>query len=78
MENTETNSIEIIINNPANTLSQSSIDLLRTIAKQSALNKIKADKWDKLDEKIGEFYFDDAEGDLVDIGEIAATELGYI
>jgi len=78
MENTATNSIEIIINNPANALSQSSIDLLRTIAKQADLNMIKADKWDKLDEKIGEFYFDDAEGDLVDIGEIAATELGYI
>ena len=52
--------------------------------------KIKADKWDALDKKIGEFYTDSDgkvcmegqkpvnTGDLCDIGEIAATEFGWL
>jgi hypothetical protein len=51
--------------------------------------KIKSEKWDKLDEKIGKFYenesndyegnedFED-EGDLGDIGEVAAIAFGYL
>lgn len=48
---------------------------------KSAIQK-KADKWDKLDEKIGKFYEDDSEdeneGDLGDIGELAASAFGYL
>jgi hypothetical protein len=41
--------------------------------------KTKAEKWDKLESKIGAFYEDeDSEGDLCDIGEIAAMEFGYL
>jgi hypothetical protein len=45
--------------------------------------KIKSDKWDKLDEKIGKFYDEDNpeyfdEMGLVSIGEICASELGYL
>lgn len=45
--------------------------------KQEIINK--ANKWDELHEKIGKFYEDeDFEGDLGDIGEIAAMKLGYL
>ena len=48
--------------------------------------KEKAKKWDKLDEKIGKFYFDevgdelpdDEGGDLCQIGEVAAMAFGYL
>ena len=50
--------------------------------------KIKAEKWDKLDEKIGKFYENDIddeenedgedEGNLIDIGEVAAIAFGYL
>lgn len=56
------------------------------------LNKLQkvADKWDKLDEEIGEFYnestydeendcdFDESEGDLCSIGEVAAIAFNYL
>ena len=39
----------------------------------------KANRWDELNEQIGEFYEDeDSEGDLCDIGEITASMLGYL
>ena len=44
----------------------------------------KSEKWDKLDERIGEFYndksgvYNEQDGDLLDIGEICALQLGYI
>jgi len=52
--------------------------------------KTKADKWDKLDDEIGAFYneetydaendcdFDESEGDLGSIGEVAAIAFGYL
>lgn len=44
--------------------------------------KAKADKWDALDEKIGEVYFQDEEdedgADLADVGELAAQAFGYL
>jgi hypothetical protein len=41
--------------------------------------KVKADKWDALESKIDAFYEDeDGEGDLFDIGEVAAMEFGYL
>lgn len=46
--------------------------------------KTKADKWDSLDDQISKFYLDDEdneeefEGDLCDIGEIAAMAFGYL
>ncbi|MEG0848535.1 MAG: hypothetical protein RSE50_00725 [Myroides sp.] len=87
MENTIQKTIEEILNNPANSFSQSSKDLLQTIAKQSDLNIVKAKKWQKLDEEIGRFYdtdceelngSDSEEGDLSDIGEVAARAFGYL
>lgn len=47
------------------------------------LLKIKADKWDALDEAIGNFYLEEGDedynnGDLTDIGEIAAMAFGYL
>jgi hypothetical protein len=44
------------------------------------LKSEKADKWDKLAEQIGKFYEDDdeTEGDLADIGELAASSFGYL
>lgn len=41
------------------------------------INK-KAEKWDKLDKKIGKFYEEDADGNLIEIGEAAAVALGYL
>jgi len=44
----------------------------------------KSEKWDKLDERIGKFYnnesvvYNEQDGDLLDIGEICALQLGYI
>lgn len=78
MENTAQEQIRTIISNPANNFSKTTIDWLETLAKQLDMYKIKADKWDKLDQEIGEFYFDDAQGDLVDIGELAALAFGYV
>ena len=46
--------------------------------------KIKADKWDKLEEQIAKFYDDDnnldddSDGGLLTIGEIAATAFGFL
>lgn len=44
--------------------------------------KSKADKWDALDEEIGEVYFQDEEdeegADLAHIGELAAQAFGYL
>lgn len=45
--------------------------------------KAKADKWDALDNKLAEIYGsgdddNEQERDLCDIGEIAATEFGYL
>lgn len=41
--------------------------------------KEKADKWDKLESKIDAFYeYEDNEGDLCDIGEVAAMAFGYL
>ena len=50
--------------------------------------KIKSEKWDKLDEKIGKFYENDIddeenedgedEGNLIDIGGVAAIAFGYL
>lgn len=41
--------------------------------------KNKAEKWDKLGEKISTYYEDEeSEGDLGDIGEIAAIAFGYL
>ncbi len=45
--------------------------------------KIKADKWDKLNERIGKFYDEDNseyfdEMGFVSIGEICASSLGYL
>ena len=51
--------------------------------------KIKAEKWDKLDDEIGKYYENDTdddeenedeefEGSLLDIGETAAIAFGYL
>lgn len=43
--------------------------------------KAKADKWDALDVKIGEVYFQDEEdggADLAHVGELAAKAFGYL
>lgn len=48
--------------------------------------KLKSDKWDALDEKIGKYYEseedesedDDFEGSLLEIGEDAAIAFGYL
>lgn len=47
--------------------------------------KVKAEKWDALDEKIGKYYVDEngdeleeEGGDLCDIGEAAAIAFGYL
>lgn len=48
--------------------------------------KLKAEKWDALNERIYKYYFDedgnelpdDSGGDLVDIGEAAAIAFGYL
>ena len=50
--------------------------------------KIKSEKWDKLDEKIGKFYENDIddeenedgedEGNLIDIGGVVAIAFGYL
>lgn len=56
--------------------------LINQVFKKEMKYKIKADKWDALDEKIGKFYPDDeadeAGGDLCDIGEAAAMAFGYL
>lgn len=50
--------------------------------KNIALWKEKSDKWDALDNIISEFYPEDdngeIDGDLADIGEIAARAFGYL
>jgi len=45
--------------------------------------KAKADKWDAMDAKIGEVYFQDEEdedggADLAHVGELAAKAFGYL
>jgi len=45
--------------------------------------KVKADRWDKLDAKVGKYYNEDNaeyfdEMGLVSIGEICASHLGYL
>lgn len=51
-------------------------DLLTEFAEKF---KTKAEKWDRLERMVGAFYEDeDGEGDLFDIGEIAAMEFGYL
>lgn len=45
--------------------------------------KVKSDKWDKLDEKLGTVYVEDEDNaeppvDLVTIGEWAASAFGYL
>ena len=43
--------------------------------------KLKAAKWDALDKKLTKFYPEDGsdgEGDLVEIGEVAASAFGYL
>lgn len=45
--------------------------------------KEKAEKWDKLDVKIGRFYKEDEDyiqedGNFLDIGEVAAIAFGYL
>lgn len=49
------------------------------------INRKKAEQWDALDEKIGKFYAGEEdneeegiEGDLCDIGEVAAEAFGYL
>lgn len=60
---------------------QQKIDAL---IKECQLLKIKADKWDALDDDVAAFYFDEdgkeieGEGDLCVIGEAAARALGYL
>lgn len=38
----------------------------------------KAEKYDRLKAKIGDFYADGSGADLVDIGEAVASEFGYL
>jgi len=66
--------------------------VLSTVEIVDLLNKLQkvSDKWDKLDEEIGKFYqepeyhyeddweYDDADGDLIGIGELAAEYFGYL
>jgi hypothetical protein len=43
------------------------------------LLRLKADKWDELDEEVGELYsFIDVEADLETVGKLCATKLGYL
>lgn len=61
-------------------------DLLRVIKYSRQNFEIKSNKWDKLDEKLAEFYSDehndpneeDGEPGLIEIGEAAASAFGYL
>jgi hypothetical protein len=55
----------------------SPIEIMAWLDEYANQYKVKADKWDELDEKIGRFYSEDddnedEEGNLCDIGEVAA------
>jgi hypothetical protein len=61
----------------------SPIEIMAWLDEYANQYKVKADKWDELDEKIGRFYSEDddnedEEGNLCDIGEVAALCLGYL
>lgn len=55
----------------------------KTAADQIQEWKAKAEKWDALDREIWKYYNEDEEGksekegDLIDIGEVAARAFGY-
>lgn len=59
---------------------------IKQLEEENRILKIKADKWDKLDDQIAAFYPEDENGDydeefegnLLDIGEIAASAFGYL
>lgn len=58
---------------------------IKQLEEENRILKIKANKWDLLDEEIGKFYNDfdededeDYEGSLLDIGEAAAIAFGYL
>lgn len=57
-------------------------DGIEEAGKTMNIYRNKAEKWDKLEAKISKFYpedYDDnVEGDLCDIGEIAATAFGFL
>lgn len=59
------------------------LEMIKVLA-ENGLNKkdsivSKAKKWDALDKKISMFYEnEDSEGDLCDIGEVAASAFGYL
>ena len=65
----------VLINNPNN---------MNYTTQQIEEFKKKADKWDKLDEKLSSQYFDEdgepieGDGDLTVIGEIAAEAFGLL
>ncbi|WP_254562170.1 hypothetical protein [Dyadobacter diqingensis] len=56
--------------------------MVELINEAGKLMEDKAAKWDALEERIGKFYEsdedDEPEGDLCDIGEIAASAFGYL
>jgi hypothetical protein len=64
------------------------IEIAKLTVEQYKELKAKAQKWDDLYDEVGEYYetYDDdgkeippvREGDLCDIGEAAATALGYM
>lgn len=56
---------------------------IESLKKKVSILEIKASSYDILDVKIGKFYKDDGnepeqEGDLCDIGEVAASHFGYL
>ena len=48
------------------------------IIKEIQVLEATVDDYMRLQDKISKFYEEDAEGDLCDIGEIAAHEFGYL
>jgi len=52
--------------------------LLNKLNSQVAKLEHKAIAYDALDLKVAELYSEDSEADLVDVGELVATELGYL
>ncbi|MBO9657513.1 MAG: hypothetical protein J7527_01685 [Chitinophagaceae bacterium] len=58
-----------------------SVDHIGELEREVERYKSKADKWDALAAKIAKFYPEDeseSEGDLCDIGEVAATAFGWL
>jgi len=58
-------------------------DGIEEAGKTTNVWKIKADKWDRLENEVSEFYpedYDEGEdgGDLCDIGEVAARAFGFL